>query len=86
MADPAEDTPQIAPSRKHISALRWMFLAAFVCLFFNALVGAILVVITILALFAGRRRARCGNCGAELQRARAESCPRCGASFPFNAR
>src|SRR5882762_1187883 len=81
LADPAVDTPQIAPSRKYLGPLRWMFLAAFVCLLFNSLIGALLVVITVLALLASRARPRCGHCGAEVQRTRAKSCPHCGASF-----
>jgi predicted amidophosphoribosyltransferase len=86
LADPAADTPCIAPSRKYLGPLRWMFLAAFICLLFNALVGAVLLVITFLALLAGRPRPRCGHCGAELPHARAKSCSCCGASFAFNAR
>jgi len=63
-----------------------MFLAAFVCLLFNALAGAILVFISLLALLVSTRRARCGNCGGELHRAMAKSCQRCGASFAFTGR
>jgi predicted amidophosphoribosyltransferase len=81
LADPAADTPQITPSRRYLVPLRWMFLAALICLLFNALIGAVLVAITLLALLAGRPRPRCGNCGAEFQRAKAKSCPHCGASF-----
>jgi hypothetical protein len=84
-ADPEADTPKIAPSRKYVAALRWVLLAAFGCMFVHALAGAVLIVITFLALAAaGNRRARCGNCGSGLQSANANSCPRCGASFTFS--
>lgn len=84
-ADPDADTPKIAPSRKYGAVLRWMLLAAFGCMFIHALAGAALVVVMFLALVAaGGRRARCGNCGGELQCASARSCPRCGASFTFS--
>jgi predicted amidophosphoribosyltransferase len=66
-------------------ALRWMFLAAFGCMFFNTLAGAILVVITTLTLFAGSRPARCGHCGANLHRPQADYCRTCGASLTFTA-